>query len=228
MVKKILIAGSIIGKLGAITVVEPVDIASKPNGNSNSIDLGYSISSGNSDTSKLNAKIFSDYSSDKSYKFIVGDYTYGKSRGKESVNRYYLHSRILQKLYGLHVWELFGQIEGNRFQNLKLRELLGVGVRFKLMRYLYLGSGLLYVHENLKDSDSNSFPSGNIYIAYKDSFKLNVPLDLIYTGYFQPTLEDGSDYHTLQKLKVSIPITDSVNLNFKLEHSYDSIHGGWS
>jgi len=100
------------------------------------------------------------YSSDKSYKFIVGDYTYGKSRGKESVNRYYLHSRILQKLYGLHVWELFGQIEGNRFQNLKLRELLGVGVRFKLMRYLYLGSGLLYVHENLKDSDSNSFPSG--------------------------------------------------------------------
>jgi len=53
------------------------------------------------------------------------------------------------------------------------------------MRYLYLGSGLLYVHENLKDSDSNSFPSGNIYIAYKDSFKLNVPLDLIYTGYFQ-------------------------------------------
>ncbi len=47
----------------------------------------------------------------------------------------------------------------------------------------------------LKDSDSNSFPSGNIYIAYKDSFKLNVPLDLIYTGYFQPTLEPGSDYH---------------------------------
>ncbi len=56
MVKKILIAGSIIGKLGAITVVEPVDIASKPNGNSNSIDLGYSVSSGNSDTSKLNVK----------------------------------------------------------------------------------------------------------------------------------------------------------------------------
>ncbi len=58
MVKKILIAGSIIGKLGAITVVEPVDIASKPNGNSNSIDLGYSISSGNSDTSKLNCQKF--------------------------------------------------------------------------------------------------------------------------------------------------------------------------
>ncbi len=223
MIKRLLIIGFTIAPIMAITIIEPVDIASKPNGNSNLLDIGYSNSTGNSDTSRLNLKLLSDYSTKKSYSFIVGEYSYGKSDGKENINKYYIHTRMLRQLYREHIWEIFGQIENNRFQDLSLRQLIGAGVRFKLLKYLYFGSGAMIIDENLKNSNSKQFSRGNIYIAYRDEFNLNVPLKVVYTGYYQPAIREISDYRILQNITLTIPITDNIGLNFKLEHAYDSI-----
>ena len=221
--KKLLIIGLAIAPVMAITTIEPIDIASKPNGNSNLIDLSYSSSSGNTDKNKLNLKSLNDYSTDTSYLSIIGEYTYGESNGKRNVDKYYIHSRILQKLYKKHIWEIFAQIESNRFQDLSLRKLLGVGMRFKLSESFYFGSGAMIINEKLENLDSKQFSRGSLYIAYKETFNLNIPLKVVYTGYYQPNTTDSSDYRILQNITFTIPLTDTISLNFKAEHAYDSM-----
>ena len=221
--KKLLIMGLSIIPVMAITTIEPVDIGSKPNGNSNLIDISYSSSSGNTDKNKLNLKSFNDYSTDESYLFITGEYTYGESNGKSNVDKYTIHGRILQKLYKEHIWEFFGQIESNKFQDLSLRKLLGLGMRFKLSKSFYFGSGAMIINEKLENLDLKQFSRGNFYIAYTDKFNLNVPLKVVYTGYYQPDLTDVNDYRILQNVTFSIPLTDTISLNFKSEYAYDSM-----
>lgn len=205
----------------AIVTIEPVDIGAKPDGNSNEIEVSLDSTSGNSDTIKYNIAAKSDYATPQSYAFVIGDYHYGKANDAKNIDKYFIHTRFLKELYEKNVWEIFAQVESNAFQALQLKTLLGSGVRYKLDDAFYLGLGAMAVREKVDGISHEYYGRVNLYIAYKRQFHFNSPVDVIYTGYYQPRLDDLNDYLILQNMLLRIPVSKHLKLNYKLQYSYD-------
>ena len=210
--------------LEAIIIIEPVDIGSKPNGYSSEIEIDTSGSQGNTDTQKINLGFLTNYATDDSYSFLNTDYSYGESDNKKNIDKYFIHFRTLRRISDKdYIAEMFYQIEGNKFKNLTSRQLFGVSVRFKLDKDFYLSNGIMSVIEKVEDEEKKTYARGNIYLSYKKSFELKLPVTTIYHGYYQPKIDKIADYHIIQNLVLSMPITEAIQLKFKAEHKYDSL-----
>ena len=93
-------------------------------------------------------------------------------------------------------WEAFSQAEFNEFQALKLRSLLGGGLRFCLLRTdsqsVFFGAGTFYEDEDINgDADQANF-RGNIYLSYRALIEKN--FETVLVGYYQPNYNIISDY----------------------------------
>jgi len=220
--KKLLLFGLSASSLMAIVAIEPIDIGTKEKSNNSEINFDLSNSYGNSQTQKINIGAKTDHSNNTHYAFILGNYSYGKAKNKVNIDKYFIHARYLQTLYKKNVFEFFSQAESNVFQKLQLKLLLGTGLRFKTMKTLYLGSGLMRVEEKLKNKSVDKYDMANIYISYKNIFKFKTPLKMVYNIYYQPRLSDPNDCNIIQNIYFSIPLNSHLNIQFKINYKHDS------
>lgn len=130
---------------------------------------------------------------DSSYLFLA-QYRYGTSFSREDTRDGHVHFRYTRDLHELISWEIFSQLEFNRFQDLTLRALAGTGARLQGYKSdhhsLFLGVGAFYERENLEDLADPSNPRGNTYVSYLWKRKA---VTVSSTLYYQPNLEDFND-----------------------------------
>lgn len=154
------------------------------------------------------------------------NYKYSQSRGVRNANKSYLHLRHRYHLNEAWALEGFGQTQQDEFANLKVRALLGAGVRWSQKRdiwHFYLGVGSFYEYEKLRKSASNAklhFWRASTYMT--TDYLLSEQVKLHETVYFQPVWSDMADFRVLNDTALKVSLTEHLALSLTLEVTYDS------
>jgi putative salt-induced outer membrane protein YdiY len=216
-------------QLFALVSIKPVDVGEKA-GFSGGVELGLDTKRGNTekDTYKASAKI--TYDNNVSYVAwaqVSGEYA--ESSGVEDTNKKYAHLRFIHKLSkDVFRYEIFGQVQEDKFKALKQRRLGGAGIRAKIFNTPiggegYFGLGAMY--EDIRYTDPSIDPNEyntrlNTYLAY--SLKFMDSSSLAYTLYYQPLFEEMSDYVMTNDLELKLQIYKKLFLKFGLSYDLDS------
>lgn len=213
----------------AIVNIEDMGVGSDQQGVSGKASLAVNGSSGNSNTISGEAGGRLDWLHGRNTEIAVASYAYGKSNGARNTNKSFLHLRHRYALReGLDV-EAFTQAQKDEFARLKLRTLVGGGLRLgwkaKGWRY-WLGLGSFYVNETLSSTAANPLaPSshlwrGNAYATL--DYRFNDHVKLHNTVYYQPAWRDTADYHILFNSGLGVSLGGSLALRLSLDLAKDS------
>lgn len=159
--------------------------------------------------------------------FLIGNYNLIRSEAQDFQNTWFLHLRYNQKLSNLFRFEAFVQSQNNQLLEINSRNVVGAGLRFKLvskeMIKLYLGNSYMYEEEksnvfNIKEFNHRN----NTYLSISATVaKSNV--NITNTVYFQPLYKDFGDYRVLEQLKIDVPLSKVLSLFTLLDYYHDSL-----
>jgi len=211
----------------AIITIAPVDIGQKP-GTSGMVKGSFETKRGNTDVDNYSAGLRVQYDNNKSY-VLWSDFTfsYGMSSGVTNTNKTYAHIRYIHKLYKKSVdWEVFVQSETNEFTKVKHRYLGGGGLRFqnetKSWGQVHIGIGSFY--EDIEYTTSVDLRERNIrinsYMAYTKNFTQESSLSYVF--YYQPKIDEPSDYITSHGLELTVYIYKELYISLVFYYDYDS------
>ena len=190
--------------------------------------IGADYRAGNSESSSLNLGFKGQYDHKDWILYLLASYTYGESKQIKDSNEGLFHLRYIQNIsHTDYDYELFAQSEFNEFQKIKDRNLLGANIRksFSLgFDSFYLGLGAFYSYtepEKIISFDPvHEQTNMNSYLSFVK--KINTHFSLTYLGFYQPNIEDFSDFKTFQVLQLSTSISKHTTLSLDLNHRYSS------
>ena len=159
--------------------------------------------------------------------FLIGDYNLLKSENQDFENAWFLHFRYNHEITRLFRLEGLIQTQQNKILDVNTRNLLGAGVRLKLVSQdsmsLYFGNTYLYEVErsdelgiNFKNHRHSTYVSATILLP-------GGAVELINTIYYQPLYNDFDDYRILEQFRMDVKVSEKVNLFTIFDYSYDSI-----
>jgi len=209
----------------AIVNIEKINIEDDKEPVQGEVGLDFSGSSGNSDTQAVSLAGRVQWNN-QSTQFVVLKYDYAESADVLSADKTFLHYRNIFSSHGSRSPELFLQLQNDEFKLLKLRTLIGGGYRFKLANtkngYSRLGAGLFYSEEEYTDS-TNSIEEVtrlNLYFTYQ--LKINNTTNFVTTTYYQPDIENTSDYRALEQAGFEFKLSDDLLYFLTVDISYDN------
>ena len=156
--------------------------------------------------------------------FFIGNYSLINASGSALRNSWLLHLRFNYKLSRLFRIETFVQSQYNEFSNINKRNLVGAGMRFKLISKektsLYFGNSYMYEEEQIDAVNVKLYNHRNSsYLSFNATVsKSNI--EILNTVYFQPLYEDFSNYRILEQFKIEIPIGEKLSINTAFNYSY--------
>lgn len=229
-----------ITSLFALVSIAPVEIGDKP-GTHVSGAVSLESKRGNTDKNNYQASARVTYDDNQDYVTwgeVSGEY--GDSSHEKDTDNLYAHIRYIEKIDLLKIdsnnirAEYFGQIQKDEFKLIEERILLGAGLRYKLFEFLntistdvfkdskaYVGVGGFY--ENIGYTSSDPIERNfrlNTYFAYVMSFDNKVSLS--YNFYYQPKVDDLSDYATSNKFELKVHVYAKLFLSFNAYYDIDS------
>ena len=227
MKKIILIATLTTQCLFALVTITPVEIGEKA-GLSGNIEAGLETKRGNTDKDNYKASVRVTY--DEATDYVVwGELSgeYGKSNDVKDTDKAFSHVRYIHTLTDDENlrYELFAQLESDEFKQISSRVLGGGGLRYRLFNseengkgYMGLGGfyeGLRYENPLIDPSEDNV--RVNSYLAYTVGF--NEKSTFTCGLYYQPMIDEFSDYVQSSQLEVKLHVVKSLFL--KLNASWD-------
>jgi putative salt-induced outer membrane protein len=192
------------------------------------VALSAKYSSGNSDTNSIGVAGKGQYSEKEWLLYLIAAYSYGESNGDKDTNDGIFHLRYVHHIADTaYDYELFLQSEFNEFQDIKERNLVGANIRRKLdlsFDRFYVGLGLFYSYME-PDTITPINPiykrtKMNSYISFLK--KINENFSITYLGFYQPNVEDFSDFRISQILQLNTSLTDDLMLSFDIHHKYNA------
>jgi len=210
----------------AIVNIEKVNIEKNPAPFQGQIDFKLSGASGNTKTqsSSLGSRF---QWNDISTQFIVLKYNYARSFDVKSKDNSFMHYRYIVNPKLKITSEYFLQLEENEFTLLKLRTLFGAGLRFSLLnnnenQQIRFGLGLFRSKEKIDDTNDtvDELNRLNTYLTYQ--YKIKDSIHFLSTTYYQPDIDNTSDYRVLEQLSLEFTISKSFVYYLTIDMSYDS------
>lgn len=210
----------------AIVNVEDLHFNDAGIGSSGSVSLDVSGAKGNEDKSQIGMGFLYRLAQEQTTDIVSSNYHYGKTSDIRDSNNAFLHLRHIHDINDTKAWEVFTQVEKNEFTRLKLRSLLGGGLRKKLIDdksyRQYMGLGLFYSVERLDQAAVTNEESEqrhtrvNFYTLNRWIWSKNTKLYA--TLYAQPVINDWKDYRLLgiASLKVAIDTHLSLKVNYTI------------
>lgn len=212
--------------VNAIVNIEKVDIESKVADFQGELEFKVSGTSGNSES--YSSSLGSRFQwNDVSTQFLVIKYNYEKSFDVKSKDNTFLHYRYISNSRKSVSTEYFLQAEDDAFKLLNLRTLIGGGYRFRLFDQgkLYqgrLGLGVFYSREEIDDSFNTIEEVNRLNIYFTFFYKIKNGLNILTTSYYQPDMEQFSDYRLLEQLSVEFNLAKNLLYFVVLDFSYDN------
>lgn len=159
--------------------------------------------------------------------FLIADYKLIRAGGDDFENAWMAHLRFNREITHFFRIEAFAQSQVNRILDVTARNLVGGGVRLKLLAKeharLYWGHAYMYEIEYSDELDLNV--RDHRYSTYL-SFSANFPnsnVSILNTIYFQPLFRSIQDFRILEQFKLDVPLNDHLNLFAGLDYFVDSI-----
>jgi len=215
----------------AIVNIEALHTGEPQPGYSGTVNVSVDGQSGNTDKLSINGGARLQWHGGAVTNFAILRYNYGQTSGVEDTNKLFSHARHIHQISDKTAYEGFIQAERNVFARLTFRGLIGGGLRLKLaeipdIKSLHLGIGGFFSRETLEkragttDAGSKNTWRVNTYLNYVQ--QLNGSVRVLSTTYYQPAIDDFSDYRLLEDATLSVKMTDSLSLNVSLDLAHDS------
>ncbi|HRN57801.1 MAG TPA: DUF481 domain-containing protein [Agriterribacter sp.] len=187
---------------------------------------------GNINLSKNVEQVFSagafahlQYKNSRNLYLFLGDYSFLKGAQKKYTDNTFFHLRYNHKFSNLTRWEAFTQLQTNKITKIDNRFLAGMGPRFKLsgsgMLHIYLG--VLFMYEYERELVDPPVAHHNIRNSSYLSFTLKpaATLELISTTFYQPRLDQWSDFRILNQESANLFITQKLSATVNWSYVYD-------
>jgi putative salt-induced outer membrane protein len=216
----------------AIVDIASVDFGEKVKGFSGSAYGSFQKSRGNTnkDEAEYGGRI--QYDTNKTITWLQGSAENDKANGTPNADNAFMHLRHIHQIFNPDwAMEFYTQLKQDKFQSLQNRTVFGMGPRYKIAdspTYGKLFMGLSVMDESIRYTDSQIDPTehnyrASSYLSYKISINRN--LEFSYLGYYQPKIDNGSDYMTALTTELMIHLTQVIDLSCQLEFDYDSQPG---
>lgn len=227
----IVLAGLASSLAHAIVNMESVHLGKPSQGFSGNFDLTVDAEYGNTEKASVATGLKLQWAEDTKTSFVLGNYAYGENAGVKNKNKSFVHLRHIRQFEETKAWEALTQFSNNEFTSLKLRALIGGGVRLNLgdiseSSAMYLGLGGFYEREKL-DVDATSGAEetesafrGNFYFVAKYQFNNNV--SLVSSTYYQPALDEFSDFRAIENASIVSKLTKDLSLKLGIDIQHDS------
>jgi putative salt-induced outer membrane protein YdiY len=214
----------------AIVSMEDVHLGKPPEGFTGAFELDLAFEGGNTDQAGAATGVKFQWTRAKVTDFILANYAYGESAGVTNKNRGFAHYRHIHRLDAELAWEGFSQLSADEFTNLRVRALLGGGVRLTLgevneSKAFFLGLGAFYEREKLDtqlpdEDDTENALRANTYLVIK--YQFNAHVSLVSTSYYQPKLGEFSDFRAIENFSLQSKLTEDSSLKIGLDIAHDS------
>lgn len=199
-------------------------------GLSGDVELRFRGTSGNTDTTATSLETQVNWVKEHFINLVLLGYKYGKANGVQNVDNAFAHYRHVHNINQSLDWEVFAQLEQNQFTRLSYRGLLGGGLRFSVWQTSahsgFLGAGAFYSEEKIEyrvgltDDGTYTQTRGNFYLLSR--YKASPTINWSNAIYYQPRLNEVSDFRALLQSKLDFKINDSLSLRVALDIAHDS------
>lgn len=186
---------------------------------------------GNTDFQLLSFGGRLNYSRISSYSFFVFTGGYGWNNNKQFSNELISHLRNVEGLTDFIQFEAFLQFDYNKKRKLFARELIGVGLRYKILTSedfkFRLGSSYFYEIEEY-DLSQESVHGRNVnahrFSSYS-TFEFLIASNTKFSSvtYFQPDLRNLDDYRIISENTLGFDITKHLGFNVRFNIRYDTV-----
>ncbi len=188
------------------------------------------VESGNADLFEVGIGTRFDYRTGPHYLFLIGRVRYGEEGGATFKNQSFAHLRYNRELIPWLVAETFTQLQQDAFKLLRLRVLVGSGIRFRYVDTdrigLYQGTTLMYEYETLDAGKVGTHPATQSVGRWSNYVNVRLRLtektSIINTVYVQPRLDAFDDIRILDEAALAVALTKHVTLQTSFSLSYDS------
>jgi hypothetical protein len=205
--------------------VEPIRERLKQRGRTLELKANLAERTGNSDQIELGSGVLFGLSGEQNLFYVSGSAAYSRVDHETNVSNAFLHVRYNRALVPRVAWELFTQLESDRFRRVSFRWLAGTGPRFDVVDQaeLKLFYGLSYMLEITK-RNAEVPPADRQHTRHRmnDYATVNYTPDprvaLSETIYYQPRFDDFSDFWLLSVFAARFQVTSvlSTQLDFNL------------
>ena len=199
------------------------------------LSLTGTLQQGNTEKESIGSGIKIVFGDGETYKHLfIGSYNYGISNNIEDTNKGLFHYRFTEVIKNNYDYEFFTQEEFNKFQNTKIRFLIGGNIRKRLLiaQRLFIGTGVMYSKvspedDSLTDVEKNKIKL-NLYMFF--THKFNKFLSFNSLAFYQPTLYNletdetfkFKDFRFNTKNSIISKITEKLSFTTNLDYSYHS------
>jgi len=194
------------------------------------IDLEGILATGNTDFQLMSLGSRLNYNWGDDYTFIIADGGYGWENGNSFVDQLFAHLRHVVTTGDLLQIEMFTQFDNNKKRLLLARELLGGGLRFRILKTEHfkfrLGTAYMFETEKYDLPENSLHPQTTVFHRFTSyvtlKYQLNKLLSFISTTYYQPRLTDFNDYKLFSENAFLIDTGEVFDLFIKFNLRYDS------
>lgn len=200
-------------------------------GFSGAVEIEGLAQTGNTDFQLLSLGGRLNYNRIGSYSFFVFSGGYGWKDGSQFSNELISHLRNVESLNDFLLIEAFMQFDYNKKRKLLSRELIGAGLRYKILTtdYFKFRLGTSYFFE-IEEYD---LPDGSIHgknvkahrFSSYSTFEIRVKEDMKFSSvtYFQPDIQNFGDYRLISENILSFLINRYFDFNVKFNVRYDTL-----
>lgn len=194
------------------------------------VNLSLSIQTGSVDKQELSGNAQINYSQPSYYSLLIVEESLGWLDGNRFSNSGLAHLRFVYRTKSIFNPETFIQGNYNKERKLLERYLVGAGVRMNLLssenKLFSIGVAAMYESEKfdvINELGQNPRVNdwrGSSYLSL--SFFLNNDLRISKVSYYQPRLDNFSDFRILNNTQMSFTLFDPIVFNLTFNLLYDS------
>lgn len=165
------------------------------------------------------------YQKNRSRFILLNDLNFIKAGNTDFANAGYQHFRYNYKVSKWITMEAFTQTQYNPVLKLDFRYLLGAGPRLKLLKKenarIYVAALYMYEYDDIVNDAVNLYEHRlSSYLTF--NFALFKTIDLTSTTFYQPNLENTSDYRIANDSGLEIHINKHLNFKSTFNMLYDT------
>jgi len=188
-----------------------------------SINLGFNLYENNGSVFTLKGGMIIEYDKGKHLWLAVNQFNLVKAEGSNFVNDGFQHVRYNFQLRPRLTYEAFAQAQYNERVRIKIRGLLGTGLRYQLLKDEAFYLGLSYMYEYEEESKSNIIRRGQRMSSYVSfSIRPSEVFSISNTSYFQPLFTNWNDLRLSSQTNILIKITNRLSFTTSFSITYDT------
>jgi putative salt-induced outer membrane protein len=213
----------------AIIDVGTVDFGEKPEGFSGSAFGSFQKKRGNTDKDEMEYGGRIQYDTPETITWLQGAVEKDQVSDVPTDDNAFIHLRHIHQLFDPRwAMEFYTQAKKDKFKYLQNRSIYGAGLRYKIAdsaQYGKLFVGLSAMGEKIRYTQNEAYADEHnyrlsSYLSY--TIKMDKNLEFSYLGYYQPKIDNGSDYTASSTAELMIHLTRVIDLSYQLELDYDA------